>query len=429
MTAVVGILNKSAIALAADSAVTVTFGNDRKILNRANKIFTLSKYEPVGVMIYNSASLMATPWEIILKVFRDELGTKAFPHLSDYLDAFLKEKKFYSTPEVQQEFATMLFSNFFNILNNQVFPNPKINLSQLEQQEAIKRIEQCIGVFIEKIKSNPMELTPDFIDFTYEEFNTSFCAASFDTAYKLVYSIYGIELSVEYKDLLKMLAFENFKSTEFFSSYTGLVFAGYGQQEIFPRLLSLHVSNAVGERLRYYIDDSEGQTISEMNFSAICPFAQQDVIETILLGIDPNLNDLYLENLHKFLSDYNESIAQVIKTNNPELSKLILNLDIHEIVGKFAAQNQEIQTKRHLQPLLNAVASLSKEDLAEMAESLIYLTYLKRRMTNAEESVGGPVDVALISKGDGFIWIKRKHYFKPELNQPFFANYLKSYEL
>lgn len=95
MTAVVGILNKSAIALAADSAVTVTFGSDRKILNRANKIFTLSKYEPVGVMIYNSASLMATPWEIILKVFRDELGTKAFPHLSDYLDAFLaflKEK-------------------------------------------------------------------------------------------------------------------------------------------------------------------------------------------------------------------------------------------------------------------------------------------------------------------------------------------------
>ncbi|MEA1995293.1 MAG: hypothetical protein U9N18_03965 [Campylobacterota bacterium] len=41
------------------------------------------------------------------------------------------------------------------------------------------------------------------------------------------------------------------------------------------------------------------------------------------------------------------------------------------------------------------------------------------------ETAGGPIDVAVISKGDGFIWIKRKHYFKPELNPQFFANYYK----
>jgi hypothetical protein len=27
----------------------------------------------------------------------------------------------------------------------------------------------------------------------------------------------------------------------------------------------------------------------------------------------------------------------------------------------------------------------------------------------------------IISKGDGFIWIKRKHYFDPRLNPRFFA--------
>jgi len=59
-----------------------------------------------------------------------------------------------------------------------------------------------------------------------------------------------------------------------------------------------------------------------------------------------------------------------------------------------------------------------------MAESLIYLTYLKRRITFAEESVGGPVDVAIISKGDGFIWIKRKQYFDSKLNEHFIENYL-----
>jgi len=39
------------------------------------------------------------------------------------------------------------------------------------------------------------------------------------------------------------------------------------------------------------------------------------------------------------------------------------------------------------------------------------------------ESVGGPIDVALISKGDGFVWIERKHYFRAELNHHFFADY------
>ncbi len=42
----------------------------------------------------------------------------------------------------------------------------------------------------------------------------------------------------------------------------------------------------------------------------------------------------------------------------------------------------------------------------------------RRRPT---ESVGGPIDVAVISKADGFIWIKRKHYFDPALNPRFLA--------
>ena len=41
----------------------------------------------------------------------------------------------------------------------------------------------------------------------------------------------------------------------------------------------------------------------------------------------------------------------------------------------------------------------------------------------ALETVGGPVDVAVISKGDGFIWIDRKHYFSRELNDQFVQNY------
>jgi hypothetical protein len=44
------------------------------------------------------------------------------------------------------------------------------------------------------------------------------------------------------------------------------------------------------------------------------------------------------------------------------------------------------------------------------------------------ETVGGPIDVAIISKGDGFIWIKRKQYFDSKLNLQFNKNYFKEIE-
>ena len=65
---------------------------------------------------------------------------------------------------------------------------------------------------------------------------------------------------------------------------------------------------------------------------------------------------------------------------------------------------------------------MPKSDLAAMAESLVNLTSVKRRVSAETETVGGPVDVAVISKGEGFVWIKRKHYFDAELNPRFFVN-------
>jgi len=68
MTAEIAILNCEAIALAADSAVTMIGTSGEKIFTSANKLFTLSKYHPVGIMIYGNALFMGVPWETIIKI-------------------------------------------------------------------------------------------------------------------------------------------------------------------------------------------------------------------------------------------------------------------------------------------------------------------------------------------------------------------------
>lgn len=73
MTAEVAILNRSAVAIAADSAVTLGLSG-RKIYNTANKLFALSFAEPVAIMVYGAASLGSVPWETVIKEYRRELG-------------------------------------------------------------------------------------------------------------------------------------------------------------------------------------------------------------------------------------------------------------------------------------------------------------------------------------------------------------------
>lgn len=52
MTAQIAIMNKQAIALASDSAVTMMQEKGQKIFKTANKLFALSKYHPVGIMVF-----------------------------------------------------------------------------------------------------------------------------------------------------------------------------------------------------------------------------------------------------------------------------------------------------------------------------------------------------------------------------------------
>ena len=61
------------------------------------------------------------------------------------------------------------------------------------------------------------------------------------------------------------------------------------------------------------------------------------------------------------------------------------------------------------EPFMNAVSALPRQDLAKMAEALVNLTaFLMRMAADQVETVAEPIDVAVLSKGDGFIWVKHK---------------------
>ena len=58
--------------------------------------------------------------------------------------------------------------------------------------------------------------------------------------------------------------------------------------------------------------------------------------------------------------------------------------------------------------LMSAVAAMPRQELATMAEVLVSLTAFRAHASVGQETVAGPIDVAILSKGDGFVWVKRK---------------------
>lgn len=427
MTSVVGILNKQAVAIAADSAVTIGGPNGRKIFNQANKVFTLSKFHPVGVAIYNSAQFMATPWETIIKIYRKELKDSQFDTLEDYKDdfiEFLRRKNFFSDAVNQKKYLQQFLFVLLDFLirevgkeNIRLFQNP----SAADKAKIIGLIEAKCDEIIDNL-SGSTERCEELKGLAQADF-TAFARDEIDQVIENLIIANGFTVSNILKGKIETFFHLTLLVKETMTAFTGLIFTGYGKEEVFPQLIPINISFAVDDKLRYYIDEKNCAGVSPENTGFIRPFAQTDVIDTILSGVDPLLENTYLANFKASFQKYNQEILRILGSSNPQLSAQIKALDIDALVEAFAKKNNETKISNYIQPLMNAVSSLSKEDLAEMAESLIYLTYLKRRITFAEESVGGPVDVAIISKGDGFIWIKRKHYFDPALNQHFFDNY------
>lgn len=168
MTAEITILNKSAVALAADSAVTLSLGKERKVFNTVNKVFRLSLVHPVGIMIYGGASLMNVPWETIIKLYRKKLDKTEYPTLSEYVKDFLDflvSRKYDFFPQESQEkyiefTSAGIVNDILSNINNKV--QEEIIKKKLTHTEIIQIASGVIKNFrdnIENLNNSSSSLT------------------------------------------------------------------------------------------------------------------------------------------------------------------------------------------------------------------------------------------------------------------------------
>jgi len=427
MTAIIGVLNRASVALAADSAATVSdgFSGNSKVYNYANKIFNLSSSHPVGITIYNSSAFMGIPWETVIKMYRRELGIVSYSDLYEYASGFLAFIDTLKHNFTEVDSKNYLFYNnsvLLEELNSKVTDSILLQMSfeefqKLPESEKLKgfndALEDVLRHEIEDIKK--LGTLSDFETYTLEIFKLQYE----EGLLSIISNQFGSStVSSSNINLLIELFYYYVIKPRFVGVYSGIIITGFGEKDIFPKLKSYYLGSIVDNKIRFAAD--EEVTISNNLTSAIKPFAQTDIISTFLRGIDPQLLTVVHNSLDTVFNHYNNELKQAV-TNPSDHAEITKVIDASPKLINFVMNKiEEVCSITHENPIFSTIGNLSKEDLAEMAESLINLTYIKRRVSFTQESVGGPVDVAIITKGDGFVWIKRKLYFRPELN----LNYL-----
>jgi hypothetical protein len=206
------------------------------------------------------------------------------------------------------------------------------------------------------------------------------------------------------------------------SSTTGLIFAGFGSEELFPTLVSYELSGSIGNRLKYsqtyHIDiDREGAR------ARVLPFAQREMVERFLYGLDTPLRDQIATFCQSAVPKISEEVLGLLDLEDADRNALLEKAKLAEgafFEGLEKEGFEAIQQSSEAE-IEDMVEFMPKPEMARMAEALVNLTSIKRRVSRGFETVGGPIDVAIISKAEGFVWVTRKHYFPRELNDRYFA--------
>lgn len=288
MTAIVGVLNRRGLAFAADSAATHRSASGMKISNNANKIFSLSKYHPVGVAIYNNLDFMGVPWDSIIKQFRNSQKEKKYDTLKGYAKPFFSFVRSYCSNLIKQEETDVIkhiVHSYFNEVYNITKQKLGCDMDDSNASPFLTIMAEQFDDFEKKFKSDKAE---DFEDYKESDFEKH-VKDTIDSKLSPIISNPSCPADFRKKFCSSLFALICHKSHIYLDNlYTGIVFFGYGDKDLFPSLYQYKVTCAVCNRIKY-TREYQYNICSAPGDALIIPFAQTDVSNTVVRAVEDKL--------------------------------------------------------------------------------------------------------------------------------------------
>lgn len=428
MTTQVVLMNGLGIALASDSAVTA----GGKVLNTSEKVFELPDPHKVAILSSGRANFMGHPWEVLLSAWADTLHVP-LPSMNEYRDSLYKflrttisstselnsfelsyladsywsdEGVFHSVVQVLQNVVTPHFEALLSPEDLEIFMDNsrwdeevKTKMSALVTPDIVLAVEAAFAESAELRKSSfiaaadvsyaqamiwveryweVIEKTPSESDFSYWP-----AIPGLDAMIKNLAAVYIV--NADYK------------------GESDMVFVGYGAKDLFPSISEVFFHGCIaGSLIKRFEGDVPSSPEPRDYF-----FGQNDAITALTRGEDTLLTSTAVETTRKTLSD----IIEKLESSDDENAQMMRDY-VRESMNQdnLADEMKRAGNEKRRKPFTKAISMSPILDLAEFAAQLVGVQAASAAMTQENPSVGGFVDVAVITHRRGFEWIRHKQH-------------------
>ena len=387
MTCEVIVMNRTGVAVAGDSAVTL----GPKVFHHAQKLFEIAPDIPVAMMNYGCAEFMGVPWSLLFSSFARQRRGQKLERLEDYATEFLhyleNSRNLFPEP-VQQKWFKDTVEYYW-----------KANFAPKRRHKGAQpTTAQNNSPRLARLLNKDADIWKHYepLDGFNAEFVERLLAQNGQILAEIASDLFGSEaLDASLHEGLRACVRSMYSKNWFApGDRSWIVICGMGETEHFPHMVEFKVGSMMGGKLRYV--QSDKAAITREDSAVVIPRAQRHTVDMFFRGIDPRLDQQLADHVTGVLK---ERLSFKGKPSNRKV--------LDTVRSEFRKKLFEDVFPAYTNPLITAIDAFGPLDLTRTAEVLVSLTALKMRMSVDErETVGGGVDVAFLSKSDGFVWIK-----------------------
>lgn len=409
MTSEIAVMNQRAVALAADSAVTLIAGGTVVVRNEHQKLFNLVEGRPIGLMFFGMADLLGHPWDHLIEHYQKKVKPEPLANVRDYAASFVNSldhlEEFFPGGRQADDYRRLLLSVGRYLLRHA--DDLRSEDENANDTAIIERaIEQIWRFYQYRPDGTPRPDLPCFPEgFGRKVLNEH--AALIDEFVTFAFGQYGIGAAAQQQ--LRDIAMFCVTKELFLEDVAGLVFAGFGAEERYPALVTYYVSAVVCGIVKRALAGAD--SVNNEQRSQLRIFADSSATTAFIRGIDSNLENWVYGNVQMMMHRLAGQLIEAFPNIDPAQKQAARDKFLHELGPRhfeaFYRTVAEYQQRIFINPVFHVLDVATKSELAQTARQLVELNVFKKRIMAQKETVGGHVDVAIISRDDGFQWASK----------------------
>jgi hypothetical protein len=407
------LMNQRGIALAADSAATL--GNREVIFNTHQKIIPIGRF-PVAFLKAKPSLFMDVLCETLINKYSSFMYS--IPHekehvLGYFIDFmnYLENNLSYYSGEVEKRALSKFIYSYLDYIYSE-YEN-QINEDK-DENIALSNLAKRLKKFFESLAKEKSELRfknqiiwgsvkqkyPQIIENTFNQYlknerNLNHEGYDFDQKQTKILDILDMILfkygDIFFTDLNKYIKFSEF------------ILAGYGSKSPYPELVHVKLFLAFDGKTLYVIESEFFIPTNDRKYVQVMDevSAIQAFYKGIEVSFENKIKDSISNRINHFLFKHFEK-DKLLQSKN--LVQILIN-DLNSTIAK----DFEFLKYQNSEPLFSSIQYAPLTNLMEMAEELVSIAALRSKYLADETSngrVGKPIDVAFISKLNGFQWNK-----------------------